>query len=517
MKRLHPRFDGTIALKLLSAAAALICVAAIAVFWQSMTDTKPKDTVSSELDALYFADAEAQTESPLATPRQLSTTIADDASATAVRERDLYEFSIQVEKRSSVVTLRGMMRLTYVNKSEDTLYNIVLRIHANDVEPDCTKISSVSADGVTAAYTLSEGGKLLTVSLPHEIAPDEQAQLFLRFEMTVPETSSRFGINSTGCMLGNALPIAAMYENGAWRTESYIGIGDSFYSRTSDYKVALSVPRDLTLAHTGSRVSEEADGAYTVYYISAPSVREFAFALITDGVEYTASARSNRVTVHAIGESKKKAEFAAKCAAAAIDFFSEKIGEYPYNDFYVVPFDLSGGMEYPGLIMTYKGDWKEDSAAGMLVIGHEVAHQWFYGVVGSDQINSPWLDESLVEYLGFEFLKDYANETTAADFERERYAFFRENYVRTKRLDASLKELSGEDYFYVVYAYGYKFYSYVVDWIGEGAFYEGLKTYYNSNYMGIGTKESLASALSEAAGYNLLSRMEAYIASGVEE
>lgn len=517
MKGLRPRFGGTGALKLLSAAAALICVAAIAVFWQSMTETKPSDTTSSELDALYFAEHKTETDTMPAASQQLSVTVPDTQSVTAVRERDLYEFSIQVEKRSSMYTVRGMMRLTYVNKSEDTLYSIVLRIHANDVEPNCTKISSVAADGVTTAYTLSEGDKLLTVSLPHEIGPNEQTQVFLRFEISVPETSSRFGINSTGCMMGNALPIAAMYENGAWRTEAYLTAGDSFYSRTSDYRVALSVPREITLAHTGTRVSEETEGSYTEYYISAPSVREFAFALITDGVEVTTSARSGRVSVHAIGESKKKAELAAKCAAAAIDFFSEKIGEYPYSDFYIVPFDLSGGMEYPGLIMTYKGDWKEDSAAGMLVIGHEAAHQWFYGVVGSDQINSPWLDEALAEYLGFEFLRYYAGEVTADKLEAERYSSFRKSYVRTKRLDASIKELAGADYFYVVYAYGHDFYASLVEEIGSGAFYEGLKTYYNSCYMGIGTKESLVSALSEAAGYDLTSRIEAYIASGVEE
>ena len=181
--------------------------------------------------------------------------------------------------------------------------------------------------------------------------------------------------------------------------------------------------------------------------------------------------------VHALGQSKAHAAFGAQCVANAIDFFSENIGEYPYSDIFVVPFDLNGGMEYPGLIMINKAYFKSSkSTEGALVMGHETAHQWFYGVVGSDQVYSPWLDESLVEYLGFDFLRQYAGGDAA------------------------------------VYAYGHDFYAKLVNEIGSGAFYEGLKTYYNANYMGIGTKEKLIAAFSEAAGRDLTEWFEANIA-----
>jgi len=85
-------------------------------------------------------------------------------------------------------------------------------------------------------------------------------------------------------------------------------------------------------------------------------------------------------------------------------------------------------------------------------------------------------------------------------------------YLRTKRLDGSLEELSGADYFFMVYAYGHDFYAKLVNEIGSGAFYEGLKTYYNANYMGIGTKEKLIAAFSEAAGRDLTGWFEKNIA-----
>ena len=128
-----------------------------------------------------------------------------------IPERDLYEFSIQAMEEGRRLRVWGLMRLTYVNRSADTMYSIVLRLHANDVEANCMGIGSVGADGRSAAYTLSGDGGILTVSLPREIAPGESTRLFMRFDMTLPETEDRFGANSTGYMLGNALPIAAMY------------------------------------------------------------------------------------------------------------------------------------------------------------------------------------------------------------------------------------------------------------------------------------------------------------------
>lgn len=466
---------------ILRLAAALLCAAAVAILWQE-----------SPVRAETLAEKAFSEKEPL--------------------ERDLYEFSIKVIPMGRSVRMWGLMRLSYVNRTDATLYNIVLRLHANDVEPNCMAIASVAVNGQSALHTLSQDGSILNISLPMELKAGESASVFLRMDMTVPQTGGRFGINSTGIMFGNALPIAAVYENGAWRDEPYYENGDSFYSLISDYKVALSVPAGYSLAHTGSRVSRSANGAYDVYYIAAPMVREFAFALIEKAYVEETKCLGGRVTVHALADSRNHAKFAAGCAVSALEFFSEKIGDYPYSDLYVAPFDLSGGMEYPGLIMIYRGDIKESRGAeGALVIGHETAHQWFYNLVGSDQVNAPWLDEALVEYLGFDFLRSYMGDDAANKIDDERYGQFRTTYERKLRLDSALSEFAGADYFYVVYAYGYEFYYQLVKEIGSGAFYEGLKTYYYANYMGVGTKERLIAAFSEAAGRDLIDWFEAHI------
>lgn len=107
-----------------------------------------------------------------------------------VPERDLYEFSIQAMEEGRYLRVWGLMRLTYVNRSADTMYSIALRLHANDADANCMAIGSVGTDGRSAAYTLSSDGGILNISLPREIAPGESTRLFMRFDMTLPETAT---------------------------------------------------------------------------------------------------------------------------------------------------------------------------------------------------------------------------------------------------------------------------------------------------------------------------------------
>ena len=282
------------------------------------------------------------------------------------------------------------MRLTYFNNSADALYEVKLRLHPNDVSPGCMGVSDVAANNEAAYYTLGGTNEsILSVSLPGEIAPGGSAEIYLRFEIGLPATGNRFGVNETGIMLGNFLPIAAVYENGAWREDGYTREGDAFYSECADYRVSVSAPAKWELAHTGSLVESKEENGVSTWYIAAPKSRDFALALMKEPyVETRQSAAGTAVT--AFGTSKKRAVYSADAAVAALDYFSRNIGTYPYDTFFVVPFDMGGGMEYPGLVMLCERDLHGDDLSGAaLVIGHEAAHQWFYSVVGSDQINAP--------------------------------------------------------------------------------------------------------------------------------
>lgn len=418
--------------------------------------------------------------------------------------RDKYEVTVTVSSQRLSVGVKGMLRLTYTNTSADELFELVLNVYANVLCEDGVKLSSVGVNGMAADYSLNKS--ILTVKLPAPLKPNKTAELFMRFSFTLPEEGGRFGANAIGRatfvqMLGNALPIAAMYENGAWRTDAYNDEGDPFYSRISDYTVVVTAPEYYEIAHTGTELGRKVEDGKKSVYIWAPAVREFAFALINDCARADILCDNGRVAVHAFAKTDEQAGFAADCAANAIEYFTKKIGSYPYEELFVVPFEIAGGMEYPGLIMIDKqATLYENRGEGALMIGHEVAHQWFYAVVGNDQINAPWLDEALTEYLGCEFLEEYSG-SYAAEVIAKRYEGF-DGLKRIHRIDAPMNEMS-VFYAYTVYGCGCSLYARLVEEIGEEAFFEGLKNYYNANYMGIGTKESLVAAFSLSVGKDM--------------
>lgn len=409
------------------------------------------------------------------------------------------------------------MRVTYVNTSPLAQYNAVFRLHANDIQLGCLQIESVALNEKEAFYTYMNGEaqSILRIPLDTELQYGESAEVFITFTLNIPETGARFGENETGIMLGNFLPIAAVYdENGEYSEASYIERGDAFFSETANYKVRITIPTGYQLAYTGTLIDSSTTDGQDIYYIAAEAVREFALAVLNSDMKLAAiNAKETNTLVTAFASTQSGADFAAQAAADALDYYSLLIGYYPYPNLMVVPFDQVGGMEYPGLVMIYSRYYRtSEHAMGALVIAHEVAHQWFYNVVGSNQILSPWLDESLVEYLGFKYYEFAYGSEAMQTLWQQRFNTF-ETYERTLRLDQPLADYEGNDYFYVVYAYGAHFYRALNEKIGESAFEEALRIYYNKNSFSIATKEDLISAFNEATGEDMTEWFESNILS----
>jgi aminopeptidase N len=98
---------------------------------------------------------------------------------------------------------------------------------------------------------------------------------------------------------------------------------------------------------------------------------------------------------------------ALDAAVHALKIFSSHFGDYPYKELDVISSPMQAmGIEYPGIIGIgidlYKHDEKKDTTANPeileSVVVHEVGHQWFYNLVGNDQVGEPWLDESITQY-----------------------------------------------------------------------------------------------------------------------
>ena len=259
------------------------------------------------------------------------------------------------------------------------------------------------------------------------LAPDASGTLRLRCRISIPQCAHRFGVSDGVWQFGNALPILSVWQDDKWRTDEYWPIGDPFMSNCANYDVALSVPKGWMCAATGSFSAKPSDGGRTVYSFHANAVREFAFALSEKWQK--SEKKVDGIAITAYAPSEDGANNALNYAVKALRYCASHYGDYAYTAFTICSIDFPfGGMEYPQLVMIGNNCFNKDSADTLeLTLVHETAHQWFYGLVGSDSFNQPWQDETLCEYTALRYVK-------------ERYGSDAYNRLRASRVDATMQD-----------------------------------------------------------------------------
>jgi aminopeptidase N len=253
----------------------------------------------------------------------------------------------------------------------------------------------------------------------------------------------------------------------------------------------------------GQRVSTIAAGPARDFFLAA-SPRYEVISKTVDGVKFSSYSRP------------ELAEGAAKVlesAIAAVDRFEELVGPYPYTELDLVETaTAAAGVEYPGLA-AIAGRLYEGDRMTLLepVTVHEAAHQWFYNAVGNDQVDEPWLDESLVQYLTMRYYGDV--------YGRQGYRGFRDSLVeRWNRVDQQeipvglpVEAYDGTSYSAIVYGRGALFFEALQEAMGEQAFEAFLQDYYRENEWGVVTTESFKRLAEQSCQCDLTELFETWI------
>lgn len=427
-------------------------------------------------------------------------------------------YELAAELHPSYDRLYAKLRVLYQNTTPDTLYELVFHLYPNayasadgpgtqeaggkrNFDAGRIIVSAVSLNGEIAYFTVSEDGMLLHVPLVKELLPSENAEVYIEFAVDVPERDARLGKTELGYQLGNFLPILAVYQDGAWVADSYASLGDPYYSETADYAIALTYPSEYTLACTGSIVKSESGGGITTTYTAASKVRDFACMLSTGMQKTEDTYEGVRIISYAL--SQGSADRGAALAKKALSAMTPLVGSYPYETLTVSQVDMYyAGMEYPNLLMVQRELYLPGRETELeLTIAHELIHQWFYGVVGNDEINAPWLDEAITSYLSLAYFQQAGNET-AYDTLLARY--IGERAPLGSRVDGKLSDYASEDaYINSVYWRGAAIYHALREEIGDDAFFNGLRAYVQDNAYRVATKADLIAAFNKASGRDL--------------
>ncbi len=366
--------------------------------------------------------------------------------------------------------------------------------------------SSVKVGGEEAEFSISENKNILSVQTP-EFFPGESVEIELEFVVNLARVRHRLGAGEHAFNFGNFLPLACVYENGFVKND-FSAYGDPFYSEVSNFDVTISYPEGFVLASSGKVISSEGEGE-TKSVIRAEKVRDFAFVLSREFSVLSGEAGKTQVNYFYYDD--QRADEHLEISVRAVLTFNDLFGEYPYEVLNVVKTDFCfGGMEEPNLVMI--ADDILDAETQNYVIVHEIAHQWWYGVVGNNQFENAWVDEGLTEYSTALFYKENPqyglNYDTIMENALNSYLHFAQIFDDLTGLDETmnrnLNEFATEpEYVNITYTRGMLMFDALRQNMSERRFLNCLKDYYKEYKFKNSSAEKLAQSFSRSSHINL--------------
>ncbi|MET7896040.1 M1 family metallopeptidase [Streptomyces mirabilis] len=301
-------------------------------------------------------------------------------------------YTVSLSSNTSGTVWTGHESATFTNASSTALSEVYLRLWDN-YHGTCSAMP-IAVSNVTGgtAGALSVGCTALRIALPTPLAQGQSTTIGFDLGITVPSGADRFGYDGAFSMIGNALPVLAIKDGSGWHLDPYTNNGESFYSLAADFKVTLDHPTTLLVPATGASVDTPGSSGRTVTTATASKVRDFAWAAGPFTKISGTSTAGTPINIYSVsGISSSSAQSMLTTAKTAVDAHAGRFGAYPYGELDAV-IDNNfwfGGMEYPGFVL---------DLVSTTALTHEIGHQWFYGIVGDDEYNSPWLDEAFTDY-----------------------------------------------------------------------------------------------------------------------
>lgn len=454
------------------------------------------------------------------------------------KELSCYQISIDYDNQSK--TLTAKQTVEYKNNSDSVLRQLKFHVYPKYFEQGHTdkvvaqnKVNNCYRHGMSYSQfdmqTLKVGDDevgiifegeddaILTVDLPTSLMPTETVSVFMEYKIVLPNCEHRFGYGDDTVNLANFYPIACVHENNDFSTNPYNPNGDPFYSDVANYLIDITMDNGLKIASTGNQIDYKQQGEKQTFYFKAQVVRDFACVLSEKFSLKTQQLKD--VTVNYYYYNDGNADICLQTAVDAINTFSKKFGSYPYQTFNVVKCDfLHGGMEYPNLVMI--SDDIDILDEYLNVIVHETAHQWWYGVVGNDEYNLPWLDEALTEFstaLFYDYNENYnLTHEKIIKSNKQNYSLFVSVYQDVLgEIDTSLRPVDEYDtepeYTYCVYVKGCLMFESLFSLIGEKKFIKALNLYYQQYKFKNVNMFDLIESFSSVAGGDLTSFFDSWV------
>jgi hypothetical protein len=365
-------------------------------------------------------------------------TIATNAQPGYWQQHVDYKMEVEVTPANHQYT--GTQTLVYTNNSPDTLHQVFYHLYPNAFQPGSMmdvrsqnipdpdrrigkrianlkeneigylRVNGLTQNGLPVFYDVQ--GTVLQAKLAQPILPGEKATFELQFIGQVPVQIRRSGRNNKeeiDYTMTQWYPKMAAYDRQGWHPDQYVG--REFYGEFGTFDVKITLPANYVVGGTGVLQNPEVENpealkgkkkisqtAKKTWHFVAENVHDFAWAADPDFVHEQFTLPSG-TQIHLYYNPKTaRVENWQKSRPDIEKFFAfmaEKFGPYAYPQFSLIQ-GGDGGMEYPMCTMMLGSGKSYKGFFGLFV--HEAAHNWFYGMLGSNEQRYPWMDEGFTSF-----------------------------------------------------------------------------------------------------------------------
>lgn len=328
---------------------------------------------------------------------------------------DAPRYELDAVLADSLDHVGGTVTVRMENRAAGPIDSVTFRAYANadTVYAGRMEVSGIEVDGRAAERETGPDPTTFDVVLPESLPPGRRAEIRMAFRTEIPAALHGYGIlayTRGDVRLAGWHPMLAPQTPDGWLAPRVPTAGDGMVAEAALFHVTFEAPETMTVITTGSEVGHRTADARTAWeFVSGPA-REFT-VVASDRLQRH-HVRVDDVVVYfysrPAGAVHTSARQVLAVADAAMQVFQRRFGPYPYRELDIVETDVTiGGYEFPGLVLVDAGDRRRGSPATLrYLVAHELAHQWWYGVVGSDSVGEPWLDEALASYTAAMMLRE---------------------------------------------------------------------------------------------------------------
>ena len=373
-------------------------------------------------------------------------------------------------------TLDVQESIEYYNNTGQGLTEIQLVVPPNAKE-DVFTLDEISLNNGQPLSDFSLEGIQLIIPLSEALDNNESCTISLKYQLTLKINDGILGYTAMQTNFSDWYPFVPPYDTEmGWLIHQPSEVGEYLMYDMANFELTLALANGDGLVVAGSTLVVPVE--INIYKMIAQNRRGITFSVSDQYQVLTKKFGDFTVNAYVFPGDETAGWATVENTGKALLLFSTLFGQtYPHETMTIVESDFPDGMEYDGLYYLsdfyFKNyDGSNENYLSLLSV-HETAHQWWFGLVGNDQADEPWLDESLATYSEYLFYEHYL--PGLADWW---WQYRVETYTPSGRVDITIYDQSDtRTYINAVYLQGARFLHELRQSLGDETFFAGLQSY----------------------------------------